>query len=246
MKTQRPKLIIISAIALLTLLVSTSVIYANGGGTRTYEVTITNLTSGQPLTPPVLATHKKKLGAFKVGESASVGIHHIAENGGNAWLVAALTNDANVFDVFEGAEPIVPVGNPGGTLFADSAVFNITTDKKANRLTLVSMLICTNDGFTGKDSLKLPKKIGDVVTTSSIGYDAGTEMNTEGFADLVPPCAVLSGVPAGAPGTGVSNPMLAEGGVIEIHPGIMGDFDLSPVPHGWVDPVADIKIERIS
>ncbi len=31
---------------------------------RTYEVTITNLTSGQPLTPPVVATHGQPLSVF--------------------------------------------------------------------------------------------------------------------------------------------------------------------------------------
>ncbi|MGH2547258.1 MAG: spondin domain-containing protein, partial [Actinomycetota bacterium] len=38
---------------------------------RTYEVTITNLTSGQPLTPPVVATHNGGLHVFEVGEPAT-------------------------------------------------------------------------------------------------------------------------------------------------------------------------------
>src|SRR5918999_2461253 len=40
---------------------------ALGSGPTTYEVTITNLTSGQPLTPPVLATHRRPVHLFHVG-----------------------------------------------------------------------------------------------------------------------------------------------------------------------------------
>ena len=36
-------------------------------------------------------------------------------------------------------------------------------------------------------------------------------------------------------GTGVSNPALAEGGVIRRHEGIQGVDDLSPSIHGWTD-----------
>jgi hypothetical protein len=107
------------------------------------------------------------------------------------------------------------------------------------------MLICTNDGFTGVDSLRLPKDVGDAVVVRSASYDAGTETNTEDFADIVPPCQGLVGVSSGEPGTGMSNPALAEGGVIHHHPGIAGGADLVPAIHGWTDPVAEITVERV-
>ena len=107
------------------------------------------------------------------------------------------------------------------------------------------MLICTNDGFTGLDSLPLPRKLGDTKTVYSVGYDAGTEINTEDFVDLVPPCPALSGVPSDEPGTGTSNPALMEGGVIRVHANIQGIADLDPAIHGWVDPVAKIVVTRI-
>jgi hypothetical protein len=74
-------------------------------------------------------------------------------------------------------------------------------------------------------------------------YDAGTEINTEDFADMVPPCQGLVGVSSGEPGTGTSNPALAEGGVIHAHPGVAGIADLVPGVHGWTDPVALVTIE---
>jgi hypothetical protein len=108
------------------------------------------------------------------------------------------------------------------------------------------MLICTNDGFTGLDRVRLPSGVGDTVTLLTNAYDAGTEVNTEDFADIVPPCQGLVGVSSGEPGTGVSNPALAEGGVIHHHEGILGIADLVPAIHGWTDPVAEVVIERVS
>jgi len=108
------------------------------------------------------------------------------------------------------------------------------------------MLICTNDGFTGADSLRLPRAIGKETRKATNGYDAHTEINTEDYADIVPPCQSLIGDDAGESdsGTGVSNPALAEGGVIGHHQGIQGTDDLDPAIHGWTDPVARIKVER--
>jgi hypothetical protein len=61
----------------------------------------------------------------------------------------------------------------------------------------------------------------------------------------VPPCQGLVGVASGEPGTGVSNPALAEGGVIAHHQGIKGGADLSPSVHGWTDPVAEVTVRAI-
>jgi hypothetical protein len=105
-------------------------------------------------------------------------------------------------------------------------------------------LICTNDGFTGVDGMKLPDKVGKTTTKMTDGYDAFTEINTEDYADIVPPCQGLIGDTSGDPGTGVSNPALAEGGVITHHEGIQGGNDLDPEIHGWEDPVAEIEVER--
>jgi hypothetical protein len=114
----------------------------------------------------------------------------------------------------------------------------------AKFLSFASMLICTNDGFTGVDSLQLPDGTGERVVVRTNGYDAGTERNTEDFADIVPPCQGLVGVSSGEPGTGVSNPSLAEGGVIHHHGGIAGGADLVPAIHGWSDPVAEVTVVR--
>jgi hypothetical protein len=211
----------------------------------TFEVTFTDLTSGQPLTPAVAATHRGKNELFRVGRTASVGLKEIAENGNNGPMLTRLGAEDDVSDVVEApGGPLVPAGSPGDAMFGQSTTFSITAERGARFFSLASMLICTNDGFTGANALKLPSKLGDSVTVETAGYDAGTEVNTEDFADIVPPCQGLIGVSSGEPGTGSSNPALAEGGVISHHGGIVGGADLVPAVHGWNvnAPVARITV----
>ena len=209
---------------------------------RSYKVTITNLTAGQPLTPPILVTHTNRTGIFSVGEPASEGIRQIAENGNGTALLQALSEDTEVHEVVTGAAPLVPAHNPGNTGFGSSETYTITARGNARFLSFASMLICTNDGFTGLDSIRLPNRKTTVYTR---GYDARTEANTEDFADIVPPCQGLIGVSSDDAGTGMSNPLLAEDGIVIPHAGIHGGVDLLPDVHDWSDPVTKIEIERV-
>ena len=204
-----------------------------------YEVTITNSTGGQPFTPPLVATHQRAIDLFDVGAPASEAIQQIAENGNLDPAVALATGSSKVFDAQ------VVLGDVPPLLPGASRTFTVRAEPGSRNLTWVSMLICTNDGFTGLDTVKLPQHVGDTATYQTAGYDAGTEVNTEDWNDLVPPCAQLTGF-GDQGGTGMSNPDLAEGGVITHHPGIAGIADLVPSVHGWVDPVASVEITRTS
>jgi hypothetical protein len=138
----------------------------------------------------------------------------------------------------------VPPDLPGSASHPDRASFVIEASGRASFVSFESMLICTNDGFTGIDHVRLPDE-GDTKVIVANGYDAGTEINTESFADIVPPCQSLVGVTGSDAGTGASDPALLEGGVIHHHPGIQGGVDLVPSVHGWDDPVVQIRITRI-
>ncbi|MEX0985265.1 MAG: spondin domain-containing protein [Actinomycetota bacterium] len=220
---------------------------ATPGDVRTYRVTVTNLTDGQPFTPLLFATHRANADVFSVGSTASFGVKEIAENGNLGPLDMALRATTGVSGVYKGMVPLVPAGLPGSGVGPDSVTFEISGAAGARRLSWVSMLICTNDGFTGLDSLKLPRALGESLTVGTAGYDAGTEINTEDFADIVGPCQGLVGVSTGETGSGTSNPLLAEGGVIHHHPGIDGGSDLLTTTHGWDvnAPVAEVTVERI-
>lgn len=230
----------------------------NRKGDATYDVTIENLTSstptagppatGQWFTPPIVATHRKPTGMFTVGESASFELKEIAENGNLAPMQDTLASDKHVDEVVVATSGSPPPLAPGNDVTVD-----ISGDRGRKYLSFASMLICTNDGFTGVDTLRLPKKVDDEVVVETNSYDAGTEINTEDFADMVPPCQALNGVSSDDEGTGTSNPALAENGVIHAHPGINaagdtdpddGDDDLTQTEHGWTDPVGRITITR--
>ena len=222
-------------LALVGLIVITLAGLAAGGAVIaqenvTYTVAIENLTSGQPFTPPVVVAHSDQMDLFEMGQAASAEVREIAENGNIAPLVALVEGSADVFDSVAGDAPIMP---------GESATFMIDAPA-GSLLSIVSMLICTNDGFTGIDAWALPASGSQ--TVDSDAYDAGSETNTEDFADIVPPCQGLIGVMSDDEGTGMSNPALAEGGVITMHAGIQGGDDLTVADHGWTGPVARITV----
>ncbi|MGH3650170.1 MAG: spondin domain-containing protein [Acidimicrobiia bacterium] len=229
---------ILAVVALLTALVAAPA--ASADEPRTYQVTVTNLTSGQPFTPALVATHKGNDGLFTVGAPASVGLQEISENGNLDPMAARVSNDASFAELViqTGATGVPPV-MPGETVS-----FAIAGGPPFNFISWTSMLICSNDGFTGVDSLKLPNEVGESISVSTQGYDAGTEINTEMWADLVPPCGPLTGQDNMGQGTGMSNPALAENGVIHHHSGILGVGDLDPAINNWANPVATITVER--
>ena len=221
---------VVAAVALVTAVASAAPSQQN----VTYTVTIENLTSGQPLTPPVVAAHTDQFDVFEVGQAASDEVKEIAENGNNDPLVAVIGGSSAVLDSAVGTGPILP-----------GASATLTVEAPAGSLlSVVTMLICTNDGFTGVDSHSLPSS--GSATVDANANDAGTEMNTEDFADIVPPCQDLVGVSSADAGTGTSDPALAEGGVIAAHPGIQGGTDLTVADHGWPDPVARITVSAVA
>lgn len=225
--------LMLAGMVLALLLVPTG---AGAAPTRTYSITVHNMTDGQPFTPPVAVTHRQSIKVFKVGREAKTGVQEIAENGNLDPLLADLTGKFRVADLIAAGapEPILP----GGSL-----TFDITSTVAAKRFSIISMLVCTNDGFTGLDAVRLPTQVGVTDEYFTNAYDAGTEANTENLADIVPPCSGF------ATGTGMSNPNLATNGVIAHHPGIQGtgscDMILDPGTHGWTD-VAKVEITRTS
>ena len=129
--------------------------------------------------------------------------------------------------------------------FRDATTFDIVA-RPGDKLSLATMLICTNDGFTGLDRAKLPKKGSAVYLTN--GYDAGTEENTESSGDIVDPCSLLgpvelAGDPNGNDDDGVDTD---PAGRIAHHPNISGDGDLSAHDHGWTDPVTKVTVTQVS
>jgi hypothetical protein len=190
---------------------------------RTWDVTITNLTpsGSQPLSPPLFVVHSGRADVWSVGEIATHPVAAIAEDASNAPAESALAELPGVSDVFTGAGGPIP---PGA-----SRTYTVETSGHFNRLSVVTMLVNTNDAFTGLDSQHLRGHGG---TRSTMAYDAGSEANNELIAYIPGPCC--------------NHPFVRdpEGALIRMHEGITGRGDLDPDVYGWDGAVARIQIEE--
>lgn len=212
---------------------------SHAGTTTEYEVTIENLTYGQPLSPGVVVTHSRRSSIFNPGRLASEGIRLIAENGDPTMAVQELSGQRGIDEVVATDRPVGCVGCPGP--FSPDLTVNISTHGSASRLSLAVMLICTNDGFVGLRSVELPHG-HETKTYYAGGYDAGTEYNAEDWNSVVDPCGAIGPVAGPQDGT---NERTATSRPIKRHRGIRGIADLTDA-HDWHGPVARITIKRLS
>ena len=146
-----------------------------------FQVTFTNQTQAQLMTPPVVAIHDPSVHLFQVGEEASDAIQVIAEMGNNTPLVDfALANPEVVSAA--GVAGTAPFGS------GDSVTLNLTTAESGQVFSAVNMIICTNDGISGVDSVALPAG-NDPVVVMARPYDAGTRVNQDNsYSFFPPPC----------------------------------------------------------
>jgi hypothetical protein len=192
-------------------------------GLSTYQVSITNATAHQVLTPPVLISHKMTYAVFTVGSEASAGLVTQAETGNPAPLALEASNAVGVMDVVTGSN-VIPYGQ--------TATFQITASRRG-RITLTTMLATTNDGFAALHSVTLPKHSAQYF---AYVYDAGSEYNNESCSYIPgPPCTPESG-----------NARTDNGeGFVSIHNGIHGINDLTAANLDWRGPAAVVTITRI-
>lgn len=190
-----------------------------------YEVTVVNLTNGQPVSPPAIVLHADGT-LWAVGQVPSVELERIAEEGSSeSFLTLGLASAG-------GDGPITP-----GDQQTISVTIEDITDAK---LTIAAMLGNTNDAFTGINAWDLSQlAVGDSWTTTRPAYDAGTEKNTESAATVPGPAASGEGF----------NPTRDDSGFISMHPGVVSfDDGLSTsaltVEHKFDNPVIRIQITR--
>jgi LPXTG-motif cell wall-anchored protein len=185
----------------------------------TYDVTVTNITtSKQGLSPLVIAAHPASAHGWQMGQPASEGLEVLAGDGmpdmlANEWRGIATSVATTKAHLLPGDSITVRINaNPGDVLSA------------------ATMLIQTNDGFTGLHNM--PMGGGSMDT---MAYDAGTEDNTEARAHV--PGPPFGGMRSG-PDT---NPPAA----IAMHEGIAGRGDVTP-DFNWSGPVARFSVQAVS
>ena len=189
----------------------------------TYMVKVTNLTPAQSFTPILAATHSAGTSIFLAGTPASMGLESLAEEGRTMMLMTALEGMSSVMAVQQ---------TEGLTTPAVTQEFMIMGGGDYDRLSVVSMLIPTNDAFFGVDTA-LPA-YGETKTVYAYAYDAGTEMNDES-------CASIPGPHAECGGMGTHDAGGAGEGAITISNGVLGHGDFAR-SYDWKNPVARITI----
>lgn len=208
-----------------------------------FTVNVQNLTQGIYFTPLLVAAHDNDTHLFKAGMEASDSLQAMAEGG----AIAGLQADLDAVGGQYSANPAEGLLAPGASVTTETIETHSTDN---NYLSVVAMMLPTNDGFIGLDSYPIPSAPG-TYTININGYDAGTEANDEivngGGASGV---AGIPAAPGGDNGTGATGAASADtNSNVHIHRGVLGDTDatggvsdLDSRIHRWLNPVARVTI----
>ncbi|MBY6186213.1 spondin domain-containing protein [Marinobacter hydrocarbonoclasticus] len=198
----------------------------------TYQLTVTNLTAAQPMSPLAAYLHDGNVSGWQIGESASTGLEQLAESGdGTEWLMEA--ENAGSLANGSGNDILMP---------GMSQTLELTLESPdAVALSLATMLVNTNDAYTGIDGLDLAALMaGDSMMRTLPAYDAGTEGNTELAATIPGP----AGGGAGFDATRDDVDFVAR------HPGVVSADDGARsstlrAHHRFDGPVAKLVVTRV-
>jgi hypothetical protein len=209
----------------------------------TYKIEVQNLTRGVYFAPLLISAHPATAKLFTSGMPASSNIQSVAERGD----IAGITADMMGVAAKSVVNPADGLLNPGATTMA-----NLGDPGAANtNLTVIGMMVPSNDGFIALNNIALPTNAGTYVYMVN-GYDAGTEGNDEirgsgahGMVGFGVPAPIDAMVGHG----GVGIPGVTAEGFIHIHPGHIGDqdktagtSDLDASIHRWLNPVARVIV----
>ena len=226
------------ALALITLFASATFLTAchsndNNNERRSFDITVSNLTNNQPLSPVGVVLHKTGYHAWMDGQRASSALEQLAEGGDATSLLSeADANDARLASTVGSA----PVG-PGR-----SDTFQVSYDDgEDSRISVFTMLVNTNDAFTGANAVDLSQlQVGETLQIHSPAWDAGTEGNSEAAGTLPGP--------ADSNGEGF-NSARDDLDLVTIHQGVVTHDDgfsssILDQSHRFDNPVAGISITR--
>ena len=200
--------------------------------TLEYEVTVSNLTVGQPMSPVAIFVHDSGQDAvFSVGSAASPALEILAEGGDNSSLLEE-------YDSIASASGESPIG-PGGS---DTITIEVPAEDSAGlAFTLVTMLVNTNDAFSAVNAVDIASiEAGQSLSFRTSSYDSGTEANSE-LAGTIP------GPADGGEGFNearddVNDQVTMHGGVITSADGLSGS--VLGQQHRWDNPVLSVVVTR--
>ncbi len=218
---------IVTVVALLGALTASVLLAHDKSEEMMVDVSLTNLTHGQILSPVFVARHDASADAlYSLGGVASTGLAQMAEDADASGLLEAWDPEGN--DSI--SEAMVAKLNGGPIAPGETVTMNFDIDDSRTLLSFASMLVSTNDAFIGANHLDVSKSRTLMLNV----YDAGTEANSED-------CAFIPGPPCG---NHLHDPADAEG-FIYVHNGIHGGTGsgLAPAIHDWRNPAARLTIK---
>jgi len=212
-----------------------------------FDVKVTNLTHGMYLSPVLVATHPAASSVYSLGSAASNNMKAMAEGGDSSGLQTELIGaGSDTPQILNGT-----VNNkipPGG----DAEQLGLSSSPGNDRITVVTKLMPTNDGFAALNAIILPTEPGRYVYKMD-AFDAGSEANDElmvvggntvGVQGIEPDPDITT---TGTGGTGASGS--DNNATIHTHRGVLGDSnstggssDLDNTIHRWLNPVARVII----
>lgn len=195
-----------------------------------FEVVVTNLTYAQPMSPVAVILHDE--GSFwALGETSSVGLEKLAESGDSSDLL----NESFVLSSQTGAGMLMP---------GMSETINVSfADNHPELLSIATMLVNTNDAFTGVNAMPLTNlRAGESISFTTRSYDAGTERNTELMATIPGPAS-------GGTGEGY-NELRDDIDKVGMHAGVVSVDDgltssVLTQAHKFDNPTLKITVSRI-
>ena len=220
------------------------------GNTAVYTVQITNLTYSQPLSPAAIIMHEPGYYAFVEGQSASVELEQLAEGGDPSGIISTASTQVQFLDGVATSAPVGPrsIGSEITMVVPDLDADNL-------RLTIATMLVDTNDAFTGLNAMDISNMaVGDSKAFMAPSWDSGTEANLE-TADTMPgPAASAAGGGGAAAGFNAARDDLFDR--VRLHAGAVTNANASDASmeglstsilteaDRWDNPTAKILVTR--
>lgn len=168
-----------------------------------YQVTVMNLTNAQPLSPVAVVLHQTGE-VWQIGQMASEALEIMAESGDNSGIL--------------GADFVIAGETNGGIVMpgAQAQIMLSTTDENAQKLSLTTMLVNTNDAFSGLNAIDVSQlAVGEMLMLRAHIYDAGTEANSE----------MPGTIPGPADGGEGFNAARDDVDFVAMHPGVVSHDD---------------------
>lgn len=142
-----------------------------------YDISVINLTHSQPMSPIAVMLHNEG-SLWNIGDMASPALELLAESGDSKDLLAL--------------ELVLASGVGAGVLMPgmSDTIMISSVEIVPTHLSLATMLVNTNDAFTGINAMSLANLgVGESISLLTSSYDAGTENNSELMNTIPGPAA---------------------------------------------------------